>query len=90
MFSEKDIVVPVITEKAMSNKSVTLGNEKIDRKDDIQGSKENRSNKQQQQQTTLFSSKVWNKPFWIWNIKEHKAADIITNGVCCFNHIVGL
>ncbi len=69
---------------------MTLGKEKIDRKDDIQGSKENRSNIQQQQQTTLFSSKVWNKPVWIWNIKEPKVADIITCGDCCFNHIIGL
>jgi hypothetical protein len=45
---------------------------------------------QQQQQTTLFSSRVLEKPFWIWNIKEHKIADIITNGDCCFNHITGL
>jgi hypothetical protein len=45
---------------------------------------------QQQQQTTLFSSRVSDKPFWIWNIEEHKSADIITNGECCFNHIIGL
>jgi hypothetical protein len=45
---------------------------------------------QQQQQTTLFSSRVWNKPFWIWNVEEHKVADIITNGDCCFNHVIGL
>jgi hypothetical protein len=44
----------------------------------------------QQQQTTPFSSRVWNKPFWIWNVEEHKVADIITNGDCCFNHIIGL
>jgi hypothetical protein len=30
------------------------------------------------------------KPFWIWNIEEHKREDIKTNGNCCFNHIVGL
>ena len=42
------------------------------------------------QQTTLFSSKILNKPFWIWDIKEHKEADILTNGYCCFNHIIGL
>jgi hypothetical protein len=45
---------------------------------------------QQQQQTTLFSSRVSNKPFWIWSIAEHKVADIITSGDCCFNHIIGL
>jgi hypothetical protein len=31
-----------------------------------------------------------NKPFWIWNIKEHKQEDVRTNGYCCFNHIIGL
>jgi hypothetical protein len=31
-----------------------------------------------------------NKPFWIWNIAEHKLEDIKTNGDCCFNHIIGL
>jgi hypothetical protein len=31
-----------------------------------------------------------NKPFWIWNIEEHKQEDIKTNGDCCFNHIIGL
>jgi hypothetical protein len=31
-----------------------------------------------------------NKPFWIWDIEEHKEEDIRTNGECCFNHIIGL
>jgi hypothetical protein len=31
-----------------------------------------------------------NKPFWIWNIEEHKQEDIKTNGDCCFNHLIGL
>jgi hypothetical protein len=31
-----------------------------------------------------------NKPFWIWNIEEHKQQDIRTTGNCCFNHIIGL
>jgi hypothetical protein len=31
-----------------------------------------------------------NKPFWIWNVEEHKKEDIKTNGECCFNHIIGL
>jgi hypothetical protein len=35
------------------------------------------NNNQRQQQTTLFS-RVSNKPFWIWDIEEHKVADIIT------------
>jgi late competence protein required for DNA uptake (superfamily II DNA/RNA helicase) len=30
-----------------------------------------------------------NKPFWIWDIAEHKLEDIKTNGNCCFNHIIG-
>jgi hypothetical protein len=46
---------------------------------------------QEQQQTALvFSSRILNKPFWIWEIEEHKAADILTNGYCCFNHIIRL
>ena len=42
-----------------------------------------------QQQSTLFE-RLQNKPFWIWNIEEHKREDIISNGDCCFNHIIGL
>jgi hypothetical protein len=42
-----------------------------------------------QQQTRLFE-RLQNKPFWIWNVKEHKEEDVITNGDCCFNHIIGL
>ena len=34
-----------------------------------------------------ISSRVWKKPFWIWNIEEHKDANIITNSDCYFNHI---
>ena len=30
------------------------------------------------------------KPFWIWNIEEHKQQDIETKGDCCFNHILFL
>jgi hypothetical protein len=41
------------------------------------------------QQSSLFE-RLQNKPFWIWNIEEHKQEDIKTNGDCCFNHIVGL
>jgi hypothetical protein len=43
----------------------------------------------QQQQSRLFQI-LQNKPFWIWNIEEHKLEDIKTNGNCCFNHIIGL
>jgi hypothetical protein len=42
-----------------------------------------------QQQSKLFE-RLKNKPFWIWNIEEHKQEDIKTNGDCCFNHIIGL
>ena len=34
--------------------------------------------------------KLQNKPFWIWNIEEHKLEDIRTKRECCFNHIIGL
>jgi hypothetical protein len=42
-----------------------------------------------QQQCKLFQRLI-DKPFWIWNIKEHKQEDVKTNGDCCFNHIIGL
>jgi hypothetical protein len=41
------------------------------------------------QQSKLFVG-LHNKPFWIWNVDEHKQAEIRTNGRCCFNHIIGL
>jgi hypothetical protein len=47
------------------------------------------SSSQQQQQTQSFD-KLQNKPFWIWNIEEHKQEDVRTKGECCFNHIIGL
>jgi hypothetical protein len=34
----------------------------------------------QQQQSTL-AEKLHNKPFWIWNLKEHKQEDIRTKGI---------
>jgi hypothetical protein len=42
-----------------------------------------------QQQIQSFD-KLQDKPFWIWNIEEHKLEDIRTKGECCFNHIIGL
>src|SRR5918911_767665 len=42
-----------------------------------------------QQQSRQFEL-LQNKPFWIWNIEDHKHEDIRTNGDCCFNHIIGL
>ena len=35
-------------------------------------------------------TKLKDKPFWIWNIEQHKQEDIKTKGDCCFNHIIGL
>jgi hypothetical protein len=43
-----------------------------------------------QQQQYRLTERLLHKPFWIWNIDEHKQEDIKTNGDCCFNHIVGL
>jgi hypothetical protein len=37
-----------------------------------------------------LTEKLRHKPFWIWDISEHKQEDIKTNGDCCFNHIIGL
>ena len=34
--------------------------------------------------------RIRNKPFWIWDSKQHKQQDIKTRGDCCFNHIIGL
>jgi hypothetical protein len=42
------------------------------------------------QQESILFKRLQNKPFWIWNIKEHKQEDIDTKGECCFNHIIGL
>jgi hypothetical protein len=30
------------------------------------------------------------KPFWIWDQKQHRQEDIKTKGDCCFNRIIGL
>ena len=30
------------------------------------------------------------KPFWIWDITEHRLEDLRTLGHCCFNHDIGL
>jgi hypothetical protein len=43
----------------------------------------------EQQQSKIFD-RLCNKPFWIWDTKEHKQEDARTNGDCCFNHIIGL
>jgi hypothetical protein len=41
-------------------------------------------------QQSKFFERLQNKPFWIWNVVEHKQEDTRTNGDCCFNHIIGL
>jgi hypothetical protein len=45
---------------------------------------------QQENTRKELFQKLQNKPFWIWNIAEHKQEDIKTNGDCCFNDIIGL
>jgi hypothetical protein len=44
-------------------------------------------------QQSTFSSEfvqLLNKPFWLWDKREHLALARETNEHCCFNHIVGL
>jgi hypothetical protein len=57
---------------------------------DLQKLVQQSQQQQQQQQQNIFLERLSGKPFWIWNIKEHKQEDIRTNGDCCFNHIIGL
>jgi hypothetical protein len=42
------------------------------------------------QQQSNLAERLQNKPFWIWNVEEHRQEYIKTNGECCFNHIIGL
>jgi hypothetical protein len=35
-------------------------------------------------------SRLKDKPFWIWEPKQHKQEDIKTKGDCCFNHIISM
>ena len=37
-----------------------------------------------------FDFKILQKPFWIWNQSEHLETAKISDGQCCWNHIVGL
>ena len=39
------------------------------------------------QQQAKPLERLLNKPFWIWNVEEHKHEDIRTYGDCCFNHL---
>ena len=57
---------------------------------DLQKLVQQSQQQQQQQQQNIFLERLSGKPFWIWNIKEHKQEDIRTDGDCCFNHIIGL
>ena len=41
------------------------------------------------EQYVLFP-RLKNKPFWIWDQKQHKHEDNRTGGDCCFNHIISL
>ena len=42
------------------------------------------------QQQSKLTERLHNKPFWIWNVEEHRREDVRSNGECCFNHIIGL
>jgi hypothetical protein len=45
---------------------------------------------QQRDSNNRTFKRLRDKPFWIWDIEEHKRDDVRTNGDCCFNHIIGL
>jgi hypothetical protein len=48
------------------------------------------SHSQQENTRKELFERLQGKPFWIWNIEEHKQEDAKTDGDCCFNHIIGL
>jgi hypothetical protein len=48
------------------------------------------SHSQREHTTKELFQRLQGKPFWIWDIEEHKQEDIRTDGDCCFNHIIGL
>jgi hypothetical protein len=43
---------------------------------------------QQEQQYSELLERFRNKPFWIWDKIEHNKEYVLTNGTCCFNHII--
>ena len=52
-----------------------------------------REQQQQAKQNLSFNSfdfKILQKPFWVWNQKEHLVLAKESDGQCCWNHIVGL
>ena len=44
----------------------------------------------EQQETTHNFDRLRDKEFWIWNKEQHRKEYAITDGQCCFNHIIGL
>ena len=48
------------------------------------------SHSQQENTRKELFDRLQGKPFWIWDVQEHKLEDVRTNGGCCFNHIIGL
>jgi hypothetical protein len=48
------------------------------------------SQQQREHTTKELYQRLHGKPFWIWEIAEHKQEDARTDGECCFNHIIGL
>ena len=64
-------------------------------KNSIINSNSSNSNNQEKEQKEIQLQRerfgiFQNKPFWISDVKEHKKADIVNKGACCFNHIIGL
>ena len=53
---------------------------------DLQKLVQSQSSLEQNQQL----DRLRDKPFWIWDQRQHKQEDIKTRGDCCFNHIIGL
>jgi hypothetical protein len=47
------------------------------------------SHSQQENARKDLFQRLRGKPFWIWNIEEHRKEDVKTNGDCCFNHAIG-
>ena len=46
------------------------------------------SHSQREYTTKELFQRLQGKPFWIWDIEEHKQEDIKTNGDCCFNTLL--
>jgi hypothetical protein len=43
-----------------------------------------------EQQQSQLPQRLKNKPFWIWNLTQHKERDRTNKGNGCFWHIIGL